>query len=311
MTTTTWGSRQWGWVVVGAICAGCNSGEAFSAPDSGASACGIDASTVHGLTADGRVNVTASEAWPGRPTVPPLTAIEVLSACAKLAACFNFPPPDGGTTDADKAAVDGMRSCVDPSTHIFEERAIPEIGQNERWTYKVRTIVASAGCSGVLVGTKLPTGIVCQEDGCWWGDPKLPTTSCQGDVATLTTDKGSFTRDCSHSYTTCSTTSGTGCTDRPRVACESSGNDRCDGDVKLGCDRCGLVSFHDCGAMGGHCMENPGGAACVYPDAGQCAKTDSPTCAGNVLTLCVGGTPTSLDCVALGLKGCANGHCTN
>jgi hypothetical protein len=84
--------------------------------------------------------------------------------------------------------------------------------------------------------------------------------------------------------------------------------DRCDGDIKLGCDRCGMVSFHDCAVMGGHCVENPTGAACVYPTTGTCTP-DQQACSGNVLTACVRGAPVTVDCVALGLKSCANGHC--
>jgi hypothetical protein len=33
------------------------------------------------------------------------------------------------------------------------------------------------------------------------------------------------------------------------------------------------------------------------------------SCAGNLLTACVAGTPVTVDCVALGLKGCTAGHC--
>src|SRR5262249_25301656 len=151
------------------------------------------------------------------------------NACAKITACIHIQPPDGGAVDLDKQAVDGLKSCVDPTTHGSEERAIPEPNQNERWSYKVRSIAAKPGCQGVLIGTQVPPGTVCQEDGCWWGTPPAPGVSCQGNVATVTTSQGTFGRDCSHSYTTCSTYSETGCTDRPRVACDPAGNDRCDG----------------------------------------------------------------------------------
>jgi len=195
---------------------------------------------------------------------------------------------------------------VDPSSHAAEERVIPEFAQNERWSFNLRTLLAKKGCGGLFMSTARPAGIICQEDGCWW-NPALPppTVQCAGDVATITSGGASSMRDCSHSYTTCSETSPTGCADRPPVTCQSTAMDRCDGDIKLGCDRCGMVSFHDCGVMGGHCVENAGGAACVYPSTGTCTANDQ-TCSGNLLTACVGGTPVTVDCVALGLKGCAN-----
>jgi hypothetical protein len=295
---------------------GCSSSEPFAPVDigdaglppseGGTPACGIVSTAVHGLTTDGRVDISAAEAWPSRPAEPrAITPAETLGACAILSACFSH-LGDAGATDADQ--IKGIASCVDPAMRMWEERAVPELNENERWSFKVRTILEKKACGGVLAVSTRPAGVTCQEDGCYWSDPgPPPTVTCEGDVATLSTAHGTFTRDCSHAYTACSTESGTGCTDRPRVACDSRGNDRCDGDVKLGCDRCGLVSFHDCALLGGHCVENPSGAACVYPDPAGC--TAAPSCAGNVLTFCVAGAPTTVDCVALGLDGCANGHC--
>jgi hypothetical protein len=265
---------------------------------------------VHGIRPDGRVDVSAAEAWPNRPAEPPIvTPSELLGGCAILAACFRLQVPDAGAVDVDKQMADAIRSCVIPSSHGNEERVIPELTQNERWSFNLRTLLAKKACAGLFLTTPRPPGIVCQEDGCWY-DPMMasPSVHCAGEIATLAVGGMSYTRDCSHSYTTCSESSPTGCTDRPPVTCQSAAIDRCDADIKLGCDRCGMVSFHDCGVMGGHCVENPGGASCAYPNAAQCTPMDQ-ACAGNLLTACVGGTPVTVDCVALGLKGCSNGHC--
>jgi hypothetical protein len=297
--------------------AGCGGGNETFAPvdkgDSGAHwwaadpTCAIDSAEVHGLTPDGRVNVTAAEAWPSRPMEPtPPTAAEILSACAILSSCFSQIGDAGVSSDADQ--IKGITSCLDPTTHKFEERAIPEAEQSERWSFKVRNIIAKKGCGGVLIGSKRPHEAYCEESGCWWTGSSPATVTCEGTIATYNAPTPVGTRDCAGSYATCSTTSPTGCTDRPRVACQSAGKDRCDGDIKLGCDRCGLVSFHDCGLQGGHCVESPDGAACVYPDPAAC--TAAPSCSGSMLTFCSRGAPTTVDCVALGLAGCSNGHCT-
>lgn len=297
--------------------AGCGGGGGQFAPvdtgDAGAHSwaadptCAIDSTDVHGLTSDGRVDVTAAVAWPNRPMEPaPPTATEMLGACAILSTCFNQIGDAGVSSDAEQ--IKGIASCLDPTTHGFEERAIPEFEQNERWSFKVRAILSKGGCGGVLTMSKRPPGIGCEEHGCWWSEPTPATVTCEGTVASVTGSAATVTRDCASSYTTCSTTSGTGCTDRPRVACQSAGHDRCDGDIKLGCDRCGLVSFHDCSLQGGHCMQSPDGAACIYPAPASC--TTAPSCSGSMLTFCSGGAPATVDCVALGLKGCSNGHCT-
>jgi hypothetical protein len=321
-------ARTWFWGVgtwVAAFALACSSGEAFQAADAGASGgaggggpdggngtttCNIvGLPIVHGIKPDGRVDVSAAEAWPNRPPEPAaVTPSELLGGCAILTACFQLQIADAGPAD-DKQIADSLRSCLLPSSHANEERVIPELEQNERWSFNLRTLLAKKGCAGLFMSTQRPPGVTCQEDGCWW-NPATPSpmVQCAGEVATLTSAGMSYTRDCSHSYTTCSTTSTTGCTDRPIVTCQSAANDRCDGDIKLGCDRCGMVSYHDCAVMGGHCVENPAGAACVYPSAAQCTPMDQ-TCAGNLLTACVAGTPVTVDCVALGLKGCTAGHC--
>jgi len=283
--------------------AGCSGGGNYAPVDPG---CGIQSTAVHGVRPDGKVDVTAAEAWPNRAAEPAaLTPTEILGACAILSTCFNQLGDAGVSSDADQ--IKGIASCLNPSTHMWEERAVPEFDKNERWSFIVRAILAKKGCGGVLTGSKRPPGIKCEEDGCYSAGTTAPTVTCQGDIATLTTADGMFTRDCSSSYATCSTVSGTGCTDRPRTACQSTGKDRCDGDIKLGCDGCGLVSFHDCGLQGGHCVENAtGGASCVYPSS----CTTAPSCSGSMLTFCVGDAPATIDCVALGLVGCSNGHCT-
>jgi hypothetical protein len=92
------------------VCASCSAGgEEFTLVDSGTGggdagtvpgdegaarpACGIDASAVHGLRSDGRVDVSASEAWPNRgPEPPPLSPSEVLGACAILSALLHAAP---------------------------------------------------------------------------------------------------------------------------------------------------------------------------------------------------------------------------
>jgi hypothetical protein len=287
--------------------AGCGGGGNYAPVDTGGAdaGCGIQSTAVHGVRADGKVDVTAAEAWPSRPAEPaPLTPSEILGACAILSTCFSEIGDAGVSNDADQ--VKGIAMCVDPKTHPLEERAIPEGDQNERWSFKVRNILAKQGCGGVLIGSKRPKDVYCQEGGCWWTGMTPATVTCEGTVATITSAGVTAQRDCATSYTTCSTTSGTGCTDRPRTACQSAGADRCDGDIKLGCDGCGLVSFHDCGVQGGHCVESSTGVSCVYPSS----CTTAPSCSGSMLTFCVGDAPATIDCVALGLAGCENGHCT-
>jgi hypothetical protein len=308
--------------VVAVVGVACSSGSEFHSIDAGLDAqtaadgdkgrttCNIDAPIVHGIRSDGRIDVSAAEAWPNRPVEPPLvTPSELLGGCAILAACFRIQMPDAGPVDVDKQMAEAIRSCLLPTSHGAEERVIPEINQNERWSFNLRVLLARKGCAGLFQTTARPPGIVCQEDGCWW-NPAMPSPSvkCSGDVANLTAGGSSYVRDCSHSYTSCSEMSPTGCTDRPPVTCQSAAKDRCDGDIKLGCDRCGMVSFHDCALMGGRCVENAGGAECAYPNASLCTPQDQ-MCAGNALTACVGGSPVTVDCVALGLKACSNGHC--
>jgi hypothetical protein len=297
------GGEQFAPVVVGD--AGQDSGAANA---DAAPGCGIQSTAVHGLTPDGRVNVSAAEAWPSRPAEPaPLTSSERLGVCAINSACFAQIGDAGVSSDA--AQIKAIADCLDPKIYSWEERAVPDFDQNERWSFKARSMLAKGGCAGVLTGSKRASGIYCEETGCRWKGSTPATVTCEGTVASIAAADGTVTRDCAGSYATCSTTSGTGCTDRPLVACDRAAKDRCDGDVKLGCDGCGLVSFHDCSLLGGHCMESPDGkAACVYSDPASC--TTMPSCTGSTLTFCSGGAPATVDCAQLGLSGCSNGHCT-
>lgn len=266
---------------------------------------------VHAKRADGSVGVSVDEAWPNRPAeAAPLDAAELAGACAALAACV---PIGGGADMTDEETRHlYMALCLDASSSYFwEERAVPSSGKNERWTYEAREILASGSCAGVLSAqTDRPAPIVCEEAGCWWSSPDLPvpTVTCAGDVATLSTAGKTFTRDCARALSTCSETSPTGCADRAPVACEHPAKDRCDGDVRLGCDGAGRVSFHDCARVpGGTCgAREDGSLGCIYP-SDDCGT--QPTCEGDVLTTCALGESVQVDCKALGLGACVGGLC--
>jgi hypothetical protein len=273
---------------------------------------GTPSGPVHGVAADGTVDVTAAEAWPSRPPEPaPLTPAQLANACAIEGACLL--DPSTGAPFADDVVAFLVQLCTAPSG--AEERVIPESGSNERWSWKHRAALSSGGSCDVVRGLTTPAiGIHCEEDGCWWdgagsGVP-VPTTTCSGDVATLHYAGRTMTRDCSHTYTRCDPTSATGCTDRAPVACDPAGSDKCDGDSRLGCDHAGRVSFHDCSRYpGGHCQVTATGPACVYPDATSGCDASKTGCNGDVLSLCVAGALQQVDCRKLGLAGCGNRHC--
>jgi hypothetical protein len=278
--------------------------------------------TVHGVRTDGTVDVTVEQAWPNRPTEPPvLTGLEIAQACMAIAVCATFDPPEGGTDDAARRIALSLcaQPLIDapagsgPGSFFWEERAVPEMGRNERWVFEAREIIKQSGnCAGVLgLRTERPKEIVCEEAGCWWSSKSrpVPKVTCQGDVATLTSSGLTFERDCSRSLNRCDTASATGCTDRAPVGCEPAGENRCDGTVRLGCDSNGRVSFHDCArAPGGTCGATASGPGCVYPDADVC-QPGSSTCEGESAKLCVFGTPELIDCKALGYGACQNGLC--
>lgn len=270
--------------------------------------------STHGIRPDGRVDVTAAEAWPDRPPVTTTaTATEVAEACAAFAACVDAPTQDGGVgvLGADWRIV-ALDTCLAgaprlPTGEFFgintAERAILIDGSNESWAFFIQSVLAAQGdCRAVqAVLTKRTTSTGCQEDGCYSTSDTLPTVTCQGDVATLESSGVRTTRDCSRAGQHCSSESPTGCTDRPLVACQTSARDRCDGDVKLGCDGCGRVSFHDCSWNGGACVETTdGNAHCEDPSgAGTCVAAS--TCDGSKISVCVSGAPAQVDCATLGL----------
>jgi hypothetical protein len=175
----------------------------------------------------------------------------------------------------------------------------------------VNALGSTATCAQIAATlTSRPQEIDCEEDGCWWSSPTRPrpTVTCNGDVATLVTEGINTTRDCSRAFAHCDPSSATGCTDRAPVGCDPAAVDRCDGDVRIGCDHTGRVSFHDCTRYpGGHCQATSSGSQCVYDQIATCYAT--PTCSGDVLQLCVAGTSQNVDCKAIGMTGCLDGHC--
>ena len=302
-----------------ALALGCSSSSTHTNPGSGCpegKVCdsGTPSGTPRPLRADGTVDVTPSEAWPNRAPEPaPLTADELLAACAALAACTDV-DPGGGSVEAARRLV--QAACLTPPQGA-EERAIPlslPAPKNERWTYQAREIAKAGGdCALVLAtATDRRKEIDREEVGCWWTSPTrpIPKVTCAGDVATLTTGGETFTRDCSRALAKCDPKSPTGCTDRAPTPCVHPAKDRCDGNVRLGCDGTGRVSFHDCARVpGGVCVDTPAdGPTCVYPDT-PCAGGAAQGCNGSVLELCVLETITSFDCVAAGFASCTDGLC--
>jgi hypothetical protein len=265
---------------------------------------GTPGGPVYGKRADGRVDVTASQAWPARTTEPaPLTAAEVAKACVALGSCLD--------TKDSPATLVGLCAMPDGS----EERAVPAGKTNERRSWVLRAALEGGSCDALKsLETERAKEIYCEEDGCWWSSSTVPapTVSCAGDVATMKAQDGRvLTRDCSRAYQKCDATSPTGCTDRHPASCDASAKDRCDGAIKLGCDHAGRVSFHDCARVaGGTCVENAdGSAACVYPDAKKCSVPSASTCSGTKVSVCVGGALEEVDCTALGFTACDAGRC--
>jgi hypothetical protein len=316
-------------IFVSACSDGCNSTSSTSPTPSTEDCTGLRCSAgtpgglPAGLDSQGRVDITAAQAWPNRPAEPAsLTPQQLADACALISAC----EVDGnGQPLADDVLAADTQSCAKgtSSRSAKEERAIPQAGLYERFGFEARAALAGTpGCATVrALETKRPAQILCQEDGCWWESPvppppqccqPVPTVTCNGDVATVVTTGLTFTRDCTRAYTKCDPTSSTGCSDRKPVACDSKAHDKCDGSVRLGCDGDGRVSFHDCaGYPGGFCDDsdptnpqcNTGASACANKPAG-CDATNP-----KLLDVCVGGNTVVVDCEALGLGACSNGHC--
>ncbi|MGZ3420162.1 MAG: hypothetical protein ACXVEF_42805 [Polyangiales bacterium] len=322
-------SASWSWVLVPMVfgCAGCsscnNDGNRSDTVDCGERFCsaGTPTGVPKGLTADGRVAVTAAEAWPNRGMEPaPLTPQELADACALINACKT---EADGKSLTDIAIATLTQDCAKgkSAANAKEERGIPQAGQNERFTLEARAVLAGPhDCASIRAqATPRRSEILCQEDGCWWESPvpappacclQVPTVTCKGDVATLVTEGLTITRDCSRAFAKCDEKSSTGCTDRAPVGCDSTAKDTCDGDVKLGCDGDNRVSFHDCARYpGGKCVLNPGGATCDLHEDMTCSGGCDAS-APNKLDVCVAGVKVTVDCAALGAGACSQGHCT-
>ena len=278
--------------------------------------------TVHAKRADGSVGVSVDQAWPDRPPeAEPLTGLELAQACTVQAACADIEQPDAGTIEGIRrialalCAQPGIDAApgAGPGSYFWEERAVPQMDSNERWTFEARELIKhGASCDDVrAIKSERPKEIRCEEAGCWWTSPDkpIPSVSCSGEVATLSSAGQTFQRDCARSFTRCDEASPTGCTDREPVACEHPAADRCDGSIRLGCDGNGRVTLRDCSRIpGGTCGQVEDGLGCVYPDAGQC-DPGAATCEGESLRICVFGKSELVDCRALGLGACQNGLC--
>jgi hypothetical protein len=306
----------WGLFALLGLAAGCGSSESQNpagCPDNEICDTSRPTGPVHGVRGDGTVDITPDESWPKRGTESaPLTPVELARACAVLAACTDVDLSNGGTEQSARAFL--MNACVKPGQYFWEERAVPTAKKNERWSYEGRILATYGGDCNAVAAAATPRidSIVCEEAGCWWksGTVPVPTVTCDGDVATLESQAGTTTRDCSHAFAKCDPTSPTGCTDRMPTACEHPAADRCDGDIRLGCDGNGRVSFHDCGRVpGGTCTNVSGkGPSCVYPDQSTC-PAQTYGCSGSTLDLCVLGAAVSIDCKSLGFTTCSASYC--
>ena len=215
--------------------------------------CGLDAcpqpgaeptGPVHGKRSDGRVDVTAAEAWPDRPiSEMPLSRRDIADACAAFSVCVG-PRRDEVTPPSDSMRTLIQHACAQGSLQIVgevsaAERVVPVFDDSgpfeESFPVFVRRVLAAHGdCTKIDSALTTTLGFFCQEDGCWSHD--TPHVTCDGDVATLAgiADSGQVKRDCSLAGVHCSTSSPTGCTDRQLVRCKPGAKDRCDGAIKLG-----------------------------------------------------------------------------
>ena len=238
----------------------------------------------------GPVAKNARAAWPDRPeNVPAMTSEDIVRACVERAIC-------GPETTRSRDALSFLSTCVDTLTWSTE-RAIPVTGLlnwNERAEYFVRCQLEHTGdcMAQQSCSSDRDLDILCEEDGCRITDSAFQVT-CEGSVAKMQGNEGSFERDCARAFAVCDPLRPTGCSDRQFSACPAhlGTGDRCDGDIRLGCDRHGQVSYHDCTRMGGSCGTTDDGEGCIYPSSPspECAdpRKPAPACAGSMLAVCV------------------------
>jgi len=279
---------------------------------------------VHGVRPDGRVDVSAADAWPDRPTEPPLpTGADLARACATLAACLYVDDLNRLAAPVSDLRKYFAHDCANPTlypagstlfdtTHREEEHGIPIEGLNERLSWLLQVALDSKGdCDKVRAArTARQSGLDCASEGCAWRSScgLLSSVRCAGSVATIDLGGGrSYMRDCAHTFTSCDSKSHTGCKDRPLVRCDPAGGDRCDGAIHLGCRSIGYVSLRDCSRYGGTCKEVGSMLAnCDYPYS-DC--NELPSCSGSTLNICTLGKIETVDCIALGFTGCDGGRC--
>ncbi len=236
----------------------------------------------------GDVASDAQEAWPNKPNVTPVTALEVLEACAAVARCGGT--PWSGVSDPVWAA----GQCIQVVGHSGE-RAIPMSWAMSGWNERVELFVHCAidgqdDCAAVAEClTERASTIYCEEDGC--RATYQYDVTCDGTVAHLATSAEPIVRDCARAFAVCDPDSHTGCTDRPFSLCpeDAAPADRCDGNIRLGCDGKGQVSYHDCERLTGVCEQAGGVGDCAYGGDGGCTTDYDAFCAGTDLVGCVGG----------------------
>jgi hypothetical protein len=255
---------------------------------------------VHGIRADGRIDITALEAWPDRPAPrSPLSADDVARGCAILAACIDSTIPPFLLLHLCSSR-SSMPAFPDSREWVQPVRGPTGPSYNETWNFLIRLALAAHGdCASLRTPLTEDSDLWCSQAGCWATTES--ETTCNGDVATV----GTLTRDCSRSETHCSAHSVTGCTDRQLLPCDSEAKSRCDGDVRLGCSGCGFVTYNDCAWAGRHCVENPAGAECAPPPIATtpCGRNQ---CIGNLLEVCVDDLETVVvDCASLDM------HCVD
>lgn len=249
---------------------------------------------------EGPIAHNASEVWPDKPDVPPMTPEQMVRACASYSAC------ELGEADSLIYGPVGVDMCLQGLTWSAE-RAVPISKQifghfgdsNERAEFFVNCTLNAKNCEEVQACITLrEASFTCQEDGCRAQGDYVVT--CEGDVAVMTAAPGipPIRRDCSRAYAACDPSSPTGCTDRQFTACPTPPPqpDRCEGDERLGCDGWQQVSYRDCTRMGGHCTEENGAADCRY---GEEDCVDGTTCEAGMLRSCLRGVVVTIEAPAL------------